>query len=393
MRIIAAALALIAVVGPAKAGHYNTEVRQISQSGKGAYEASLTSIGNQLIASWYDTRDGHPEIYMRVLDEHGRPAGAEHRVTHGTDLAYEPDVAALRNNVAIAWYERGAGPSYRAKLALVTRDGKTLWERTLSAAGRDGKNPVVRVVNGEVLVAWLEGERDMDPDVRAQWFDGNGRELAPSQRVAPAGKKTWNLNAAIDGAGQAWVVFDAKAGTRNDELFAARVGRTSSDVTRLTADDGFASKYPDLAFSGSKAALTWFDERDGNQEVYLFVSPEAGLTEGLERKATRVTDTPGESIGAYVAWNGDVVGLAWCDNSIRRQHEVYLATFDARGASIGPAIRLTDNPSSSLIPAIRPWRDGFALVWNEFVAGKADVDGHGDDGRSEVWSAFVRKSR
>ena len=225
---------------------------QISRSGKGAYEVSLASIGNQLIASWYDTRDGHPEIYMRVLDERGRPAAAEHRVTHGTGFAYEPDIAALRSNVAIAWYERNAtAATYRAKLALVTRDGRTLWERTLSAAGHDGKNPVVRVVNGDVLVAWIESDEALEPEVRAQWFDGDGRELAPSHRVAAASKKTWNLNAAVDGAGRAWVVFDAPTvGTRADELFAARVGRTSSEVTRLTADDGFASKYPDIAFSG-----------------------------------------------------------------------------------------------------------------------------------------------
>src|SRR5262249_12923219 len=154
--------------------------------------------------------------------------------------------------------------------------------------------------------------------------------------------------------------FDATSGTRADELFLAHVSRTSSDVRRLTADDGKASKYPDIAFSGTRVALTWFDEKDGNQEVYLFVSPADDLVEGLEGRATRITDTPGDSIGAYVAGNGDRVGLAWCDNSIRRQHEVYVAQFDAGGKNIGGTTRLTDNPSDSRIPAIRPWRDGFA---------------------------------
>ena len=88
------------------------------------------------MTAWYDTRDGHPEIYIRVLDDRGRPAGVEHRVTHGTDFAYEPDIAALRDNVAIAWYERSASEptAYRARLAAVTREGRVLWERTLSAA-------------------------------------------------------------------------------------------------------------------------------------------------------------------------------------------------------------------------------------------------------------------
>ena len=70
---------------------------------------------------------------------------------------------------------------------------------------------------------------------------------------------------------------------------------------------------------------------------------------------------------------------------------MYVARFDERGVPIGAAIRLTDNVSDSLIPAIRSWRNGFALAWNEFVRGRAG--GHGDDGRSAVWFSFVPKSR
>ncbi len=388
-RIIAAAVAL-AAIAQGEAPH------QISNSTHGAYEASLTAVGNKLVASWYDTRDGHPEIYMRVLDDRGRPAGPERRVTRGApnEFEYEPDVAAVRNDVAMAWYERNTTTNtYRAKLALVGLDGRIIWQHALSADGHDGKNPVVRVAHDEVLVAWLEVGKDMPPEVRARWFDRGGHALAPAQRVGAAGKTTWNLNAAIDPAGRAWVVFDATAGTKTDELFLASVGKTSSTLTRLTADDGKASKYPDIAFSGTdaaRAALTWFDEKDGNQEVYLLVSDVGALVEGLESRAARVTNTPGDSIGAYLAWNGDVLGLAWCDNSIERQHEVYMSRFDDHGAPIGAAIRVTENPSDSLIPAIRPWRDGFALVWNEFVAGRGG--GHAADGRSEVWAAFVPKS-
>jgi hypothetical protein len=346
MRLFAGAAAVLLL-----ASSQNDDApRQISKSGKGAYEASLTVSGKQLAAAWYDTRDGHPEIYFRILDASGRPDGPERRVTNGTDFAYEPDIAALDDAFAIAWYEKNPATSaLRAKLTLVSREGRILWGTTLSSAGREGRNPVVRVVKGDVLCAWLEYQAGQSPEVWARWFDAKGRPLAPAQRVAAAGRTTWNLNAAVDSHGRAWLTFDAAAGTRNDELFLARVDKTSSHVVRLSPDDGVASKYPDIAFRGDTAALVWFDEKDGNEEVYLAVSPLAQLADGVERTARRVTDTPGASIG-----------------------------------------RLTDNASDSLIPAIRPWRDGFALVWNEFVAGKSG--GHGDGGKSEVWGAFVRKS-
>ncbi len=388
MRALAATLVLL-LAAPAPA----VPVRQVSHSGYGAYEASLTAVGRHLVASWYDTRDGHPEIYFRLMDERGAPLGDEHRLTNGADFAYEPDVAALGADVAVAWYEQNAATSrYHAELAVVTADGRVVWRHRLSATGRDGKNPVVRAVKGDLFCAWLESEPGRDPEVRAQWFDHTGRELTPARRVAAAGKTTWNLNAAADDDGRMWVVFDATVETRADELFAARVSRTSSDVSRITADDGVASKYPDIAVSHGRAAVTWFDEKDGNQEVYLAVAPSARLIDGVEAPARRITNTPGASIGAYLAWNGDVGGLAWCDNSVG-QHEIYFVRFGRDGATMGAAARLTDNRTESLIPAIRAWRDGFALLWNEYQPGEAvEPAGHASDGRSEVWFAFVRKS-
>ena len=47
----------------------------------------------------------------------------------------------------------------------------------------------------------------------------------------------------------------------------------------------------------------------------------------VDRRARRVTDTKGESIGAYVAWNHNRIGLAWCDNTPGQQ-EVYLVLLE-----------------------------------------------------------------
>jgi hypothetical protein len=198
------------------------------------------------------------------------------------------------------------------------------------------------MAGGELFCAWIESGPGEDTAVWAEWFDLAGRPLGPSQRVAPASRTTWNLNAAIDAEHHAWVVFDARVGTRSDELFLARVDKTTAGVARLTEDDGFSSKYPDLALGERGAALTSFDERDGNKEVYLFVAPPGHLKEGLERQARRVTNTPGESIGAYLAWNGPHIGLAWCDNT-EGQHDIYFQLFGPDGNAIARARRLTDN--------------------------------------------------
>jgi hypothetical protein len=204
------------------------------------------------------------------------------------------------------------------------------------------------------------------------------------------------MNTDVDAAGRGWIAFDARAGTHSEELFLARVDRGGAiALDRLTADDGKPSKYPDVALSGADAALTWYDERDGNQEVYLAIvgTDLAGVGAdfswpGIESRARRVTNTPGASIGAYAAWNGDVLGLAWCDDSDGGQHEIFFQTFGRDGAPQAGPRRITNNDTASLIPSIRAARGTFALAWNEYTAPPGD--GHGSTGRSEIAFTVLR---
>ncbi len=324
---------------------------QVSDGGHGAYEASLTSVGDGFAVAWHDTRHGLPEIYMRLIGADGEPAGPEHRLTTSADRSYEPSLDVVGDDLVVAWYDvsaRDAGLS-AARVGVWAPDGTPRWTRTLSDAGRHGRIPVVRTRPGRLFCAWLEEEGE-SVGVWAQWLDGGGTPVDAPRRIADAGPTTWNLNAALDA-------------------------------------DGVASTYPALAFGGRRAALTWFDERDGNREVYLSTGPPEVLRAGVEAAARRITHTPGESIGAYVAWNGAAFGLAWSDELDGQQHEVHFQAFDPHGAPAHDARRITDNTTASLIPSIRRSGNGFALAWNEdVIAARGD---HVSGGRSEIVFAFV----
>lgn len=373
-------LPILALAGCASPS-LTTPITQISESGQGAYEVSLAAGESGLVAAWYDTRDGNPEIYLRALDADGRPAGPERRLTDDPNLSYEADVGLLGGDLVVAWYDRSPTGLEQAKVGRWSVDGTRRWVRSLAESGQSARNPLVRVYDETLFCAWIAQDAAGAHAVWARWLDASGRPVTPPRRLAAAGDTTWNLNAALDGDGMAWVVFDAAVGTQREELILVRVAGDRHEVTRLTADDGFASKYPDLALAGDRAALVWYDERDGNREVYLFTAPRDNLAAGVAAGAVRVTRTPGDSIGAYVSWNGRRVGLAWSDDH-DGQHEVFFQSFDPAGRPHEPARQLTDNATASLIPAIAPWGDGFALAWNEDV-----IDARGDHasgGRSEI---------
>jgi hypothetical protein len=348
---------------------------QVSYSRTGAYEVGLSSLDDGFAVSWFDTRDGNGEIYVRVLDANGRPAGPERRLTNGPDDSYEPSIDRLGDGFVIGWYDLSPEEESTVKLGAWSRAGTRRWIRTFDSGTR---NPVVRTTASGVFCAWVQMEADGQQTVFAGWWDDQGRPTGAPVRIGPASKTTWNMNAAIDGDGVPWVVFDAEASTRASEVFVAKVDGTATTV-RLTKDDGAPSKYPDLAIgAGGRMALSWQDERDGNVEVYLVTGALGDLSGEIDGRSRRVTHTPGETIGAYLAWNGDRIGLSWSDKT-PGQHEVYFESFDPSGAPRQPARRLTGNTTWSLVPAIRPRGDGFALAWNEYQPESVDVHNGGSE--------------
>ena len=385
-----AAAALLAAVA-AGCGGANGAIEVTPPDGLG-FEPSLAVYRDGLAVSWYDTRHGHGELYERPVDGVER-LGTEVRLTDGTRDAFEPDINPVEGTAAgdgfiIGWYEKNADKSMVPRLGLWSRSGTARWITDLSPRGR---NTVARVRGDLVFAAWIEDEVATAAGVWTGWWNLEGKLVVAPRRVGVAGKMTYNLNAALTdpapgrGVPTALVVFDAQVGTKAQELYVLEDDGTESRVTRLTPDDGFASTYPDVALDGTRAALTWFDARDGNEEVYLRVAGRQELARPDAIGGSRVTDTKGHSIGAYTAWNGDRLGLAWSDDT-PGQHEIYFADFDAAGTPRGAARRLTETRAGSLIPAIRPWRDGFALAWIEY---QGAPEGHDVQARSQVLLQLV----
>ena len=311
----------------------------VSRRGQGAYEASLAAHGGGFAVAWHDTRHGLPEIYARLVDASGRPVADEHRLTTNTDRSYEPSIAAAgARDLIVAWYDVAADDAWsRARVGAWTAAGGVRWTRTLSHPRRRGRAPVVAVHADRIQGVWIEETGDAPPRgaaadserdpgasdaagdvgtgaaVWAQRLRLDGEPLGPPRRVARASRTTWNLNLRMDEDGVAWIVFDAQVATRAHELFLAQVDGESATVRRLSADDGVPSVYPDVALGAGRAAVTWFDERDGNADVHLAVVDRDRLPRAIDEGATRVTDTAGASIGAYVAWNGARFGTVTVD--------------------------------------------------------------------------------
>jgi len=348
---------------------------QVSHSKAGAYETALATDEDGFAVAWYDTRDGNAEIYLRLLDASGRPSGPERRLTETPDASYEASLERLGDVFAIAWYEQTSDGRQTAMLGAWDRAGNRKWVQTIAPSSR---NPVIVTDGQAIIAAWIQAEEDSSEAVYVGTWDRDGHELRTRARMGQASKTTWNLNLAVDRSG-VWVVFDAVASTRTSELFLGRLDESGAHLERLTKDDGAESKFPDVKISDEgRVALTWYDMRDGNDEVYLFVGSQSDVRGEIDDRSRRVTMTEGESIGAYLAWNDGVVGLAWSDKT-SGAHDVYFRRFDDAGMPLGAEERITSSPMWSLVPAVRPWHKGFALAWTEYQPTSSEIhEGTGD---------------
>lgn len=364
------------------------EIQQVSNSGQGAFGVDIAVSDSAMPAAvaWYDTRHENAEIYLRLLDEDLLPASQEWRLTEGYSDAYEPDIIIMNEHVAVVWYEESSVGSRtglnrgQVYFGLYDRHGEVFLKMPLSGNDVDARIPVIAAMSDSIFVAWLQGDINNgrvsnQRQLMGTWLHADGEISVAPHAIAPASPSTWNLNAAVadPDSDRVIVVFDAEFETAVSELYAVEVTPENSQLNRLTANDGYASKYPDLALSPtateSNAALTWFDELYGNNEIYLLQLPDSALffsdvQNFLELEATRITESEGDSIGAYLAWQEDRLALVWSE-PIAGRYEIFYQLWGQNHVPLNEITRLTTTRGDSYIPSIAPRAGRFALAWSE----------------------------
>jgi hypothetical protein len=340
-----------------------------------AHELSLAVGPSGSYAAWHGGTSSSSSIHIQRLDREGRRFGEIFTPSDGERLAYEPDLILSADMLVVAWYEKDERTGHlSARLAALALDGTPRWTVRLKSRGDVARNPVVRRVGDRLHVAWiahpLASDGTNEASVWHQRFTLDGKADGDAREIGSANRDTWNLNAAS--AADSFIIsYDAALGTRAHELHMLLVTGDVVTHRQLSPDDGRASLYPDLQVSASgQAAVSWHDERDGNREIYLLTTPLSSLIAGGAPAAVRITQNPGASVGAYLAWQGDAIGLAWTDEVDGRSK-----LFWQRRSVDGNVVEFGKEESDAMHaspPAIRALHGAFLLAWNDYALDERD---------------------
>jgi Neuraminidase (sialidase) len=238
-----------------------------------AFEPSVAVAGDTMHVVW----DGLPSVdpgeplevyYVRSTDA-GATWDSVIRLTNDSaDYAWQPSVAAAGATVHIAWYDGRNGPASPAEIYYKrSTDGGATW-------GSD-----VRLTNSAPASEWVSiaaaGQR-----VHVAWSDArDGGVYEIYYKCSTDGGVTWPSSPHGD--------------------------------TRLTLPDSQASYFPSIAAAGADVHVVWDDRRDGTDEVYYKCSTDGGTTWGSD---TRLSTGDKQSRHPSIAIAGSSLHIAWYDN-------------------------------------------------------------------------------
>jgi hypothetical protein len=181
----------------------------------------------------------------------------------------------------------------------------------------------------------------------------------------------YNNNRCIAASGDTVHVvwFDNRDG--NYEIYYKRSSNSGSSWgvdTRLTNDTA-VSQYPSESVIGQFVHIVWEDYRDGNGEIYYKRSSDAGISWSAD---TRLTNNPGLSVFPSIYGDGLLIHVAWVD-SRDANGEIYYKRSTDGGVSWGTDTRLTVNPSPSRFPSVSASGQIVHIIWDDAPTGYSEI--------------------
>lgn len=269
-------------------------------------------------------------------------------------------------------------------------DGGQSWgpDRRLTSNSGDSQYPCVSIFGNTLHVAWCD-DRDGNREIYYKRSPDDGLTWEPDQRLTsnPGVSNFPFISASGSAVHVAW--FDDRDGNR--EIYCKRSldgGFNWEADTRLTTDSS-SSIFPALTAYGPNLHLVWEEYRDGNGEIYHKRSTDAGATWSAD---TRLTSNPANSFSPVVSVAESVVHVSWFDNRDGHgtEEEIYYKRSTDGGISWAPDRRMTHDASSAYFSFIRASGPDVHLVWDGFGSGNPEIDYmHSPDGGVN-WEPLTR---
>ncbi len=246
-------------------------------------------------------------------------------------------------------------------------------------------SPSVAISGSVVHVVWND-ERDGNDEIYYKRSPDGGVSWGADTRLTNNTAISWPPSVAVSGSAVHVVWYDDRDG--NFEIYYKRStdgGVNWSADTRLSINTAF-SGYPSVTVSGSVVHVVWYDGRDGNDELYYKRSTDGGVSWGAD---TRLTNNTATSVYPSVTVSGSVVHVVWQDER-DGNYEIYYKRSTDGGVNWSADTRLTNNTADSYIPSVAVSGSVVHVVWYDGRDGNYEIYYKRSTDGGVNWSADTR---
>jgi hypothetical protein len=251
--------------------------RQLSSSGGTAELPSVHPLGSGMVALWAQGSD----VLARAIDASGVPSADATMLATTTSGEPRPAGASLGDSVAVAWMD-GIG-----SVAGILGGGSLSQETTVP-----GWFPSVAASGQTVGVAWSDGAEQGPLNIASLDTMASPTPLAETSSLIKS------LASGPDGFFVAWE--EISSGTEQIGLAAIDLAQGVLAETTIS-EGGTSANWPNLAWSGDRLAITYYQFRAGAPAVFVTFTDAALAPVGNE---------------VTVAENAKYPSLAWGDGEV-----------------------------------------------------------------------------
>ena len=300
---------------------WGNDIRLTADSSTSIFPSICVS-GLQVHVVWEEYRDGNSEIYYKNSMDGGMTWSSDMRLTFNSSNSFSPSVAVSDSVVHVAWFDQRDGNNeiYYKR----SPDAGATWATDARITNDNAASvfPSVSVSGQQVHIAWEE-YRDGNGEIYYKRSPDAGISWGSDTRLTFNISNSFSPCVFADGLLMNIVWHDERDG--NQEIYSKRSpdgGISWGSDARLT-NDSSVSNYPAVCISGSNVHVTWFDERDGNAEIYYKRSIDGGLTWAND---TRLTFDAARSTDPAIAVSNTIVHILWTD--ARDNFPVYTGNYE-----------------------------------------------------------------
>ena len=330
-------------------------------------QPSLAWSGTEYGVSWYDHRDGVRELYFARISAAGAQIGADVRVTSGGGDS--PSLVWADGEYGLAW--RGNGNQiYFARL---TFEGVKIGGDVAVSSGGNAfqRTPDLVWTGSEYGVIWHDARNDggSNREIYIARISAAGVKQGADVRVTTSAGSSVNPSIAWNGTEYGVTWGDDRNG--NFEIYFTRLSSTGvkvgGDIRVTTAPS--TSNFPWLVWTGSEYGVSWQDARTGNFDIFFARLSTTGDKVGADVNLTQ--DAVSSEVSS-LAWIGTEYGVTWYDQH-EGNFEIYFARLSPAGEIVGGALRVTNALGTSALPVLAWSGDRYGVSWDDTRDGSVEI--------------------